>query len=318
MHILITGGAGFIGSNLSYYLISKGHSITCIDNLISGSLDNIRSLLNDDHSQNFTFIHADVVTYDFSQLPNDIDQIYHLACPASPKSYQNDPIQTAKTNFIGTMNLLEFAKSRNIRMLFTSTSEVYGDPLEHPQKETYWGNVNPIGIRSCYDEGKRIAETLMFDYHRIHKVDIRVVRIFNTYGPKMDADDGRVVSNFICQALQNKDITIYGDGSQTRSCCYVSDNVRGLYNFMNQDKMIGPANLGNPQEITIKHLAELVLKLIPESKSKLVYKTLPSDDPKIRRPDISRISEFWQPVVDLEDGLKMSIEYFAHLKRDAL
>jgi UDP-glucuronate decarboxylase len=299
MHILITGGMGFIGSNLRDFLIEKGHKITCVDNLSSGS--NIGKGI---------LIKADVVTFDFDSLPDDIAQIYHLACPASPKMYQRDPIHTAKTNFIGTMNVLEFAKKRGIRVLLTSTSEVYGDPLEHPQKETYWGNVNPIGIRSCYDEGKRIAETLMFDYHRVYGVDIRVVRIFNTYGPNMDKDDGRVVSNFVCQTLQNKDITIYGTGSQTRSCCYVSDNVQGLYSFMNQTEMIGPANLGNPEEVTVKELAELVLRLIPESRSKAIYENLPQDDPKVRRPDISKISKFWQPKVGLEEGIKMTIEYF--------
>jgi len=319
MHILITGGAGFIGSNLCQFLLDKGHIITCIDNLSSGYLSNIKSF-----HDNFTFINADIITYNFNQLPSDIEQIYHLSCPASPKSYQSDPIQTAKTNFIGTMNLLEFIKFRNqnnkdnkdnknIRILFTSTSEIYGDPLEHPQKESYWGHCNPIGIRSCYDEGKRIAETLMFDYQRIHNIDIRVVRIFNTYGPNMDIDDGRVVSNFICQALQNKDITIYGNGSQTRSCCYVSDTVQGLYTFMNQSKITSPCNIGNPYEITIKDLAYLIMKLIPESTSKIIYQSLPSDDPKIRQPDITKIKEIWIPKIDLEDGLRLSIKYFEQI-----
>jgi UDP-glucuronate decarboxylase len=310
MTILITGGAGFIGTTLCDTLLRMGNNVISVDNLSCGLISNV-NMLKSKYPGLYTFIHADIVNYNFDNIIN-VNQIYHLACPASPKSYQADPIQTLKTNFIGTLNVLEFARKNKCRILFTSTSEVYGDPLEHPQKESYWGNVNPIGIRSCYDEGKRVAETLMFDYKRVHDTDIRVVRIFNTYGPYMAIDDGRVVSNFICQALSNKDITIYGDGSQTRSCCYVTDTVTGLISFMNQDKLIGPVNIGNPYEITITELANLVLKNIPDSQSKVIFCELPQDDPKIRKPNISLASTFWKPIINLDKGLQLTIDYFKH------
>lgn len=303
--ILVTGGAGFIGSHLCRDLLQEGHYVICLDNLFTGNINNIIELKG---NKNFEFIRHDVI----EPITIEIDQIYHLACPASPIHYQYNPIKTIKTNIIGTMNMLGLAKRTKARILFASTSEVYGDPKEHPQKESYWGNVNPIGIRSCYDEGKRCAETLCFDYHRQNGVDIRVVRIFNTYGPNMHPNDGRVVSNFIVQALQNKDITIYGDGKQTRSFQYVDDLIAGFKKMMNNEKTVGPINLGNPGEFTIMELAKKVLAMIPESKSKIVSKPLPADDPKQRKPDISAAKKYlsWEPSVPIEEGMRKTIHYF--------
>lgn len=303
-NVLVTGGAGFIGSHLCKRLLDEGNFVICLDNLFTGSMDNVKNLQCD----NFQFINADIVNkFEIDK----IDQIYNLACPASPPHYQFDPIKTMKTSVIGILNLLELAKKNNARILQASTSEVYGDPLEHPQKETYWGHVNPNGIRSCYDEGKRCAETLMMDYHRQYGTDIKIVRIFNTYGPNMRPDDGRVVSNFILQALKGEDITIYGDGSQTRSFCYVSDLVEGLISMMSKNNFIGPVNLGNPSERTVKNLAELIIEKTC-SKSKIVYKEIPQDDPVKRRPDISLANKelAWNPVVDINTGLDKTIEYF--------
>lgn len=304
--ILVTGGAGFIGSHLCERLVGEGHYVICIDNFFTGSKDNIKKLLD---NNNFELITQDIT----EPLDVKVDAIYNLACPASPPHYQFDPVKTTKTSVLGSIHMLELAKKLKIRIFQASTSEVYGDPDVHPQPESYWGRVNPIGIRSCYDEGKRVAETLFFDYHRQYKTDIRVIRIFNTYGSNMNPDDGRVVSNFIVQALKNEDITIYGDGSQTRSFQYVDDLVEGMVRMMdNEDGFIGPVNLGNPDEFTIKQLAEKVLKAIPESKSKIVYKDLPQDDPRQRQPDISLAKEKldWEPQVKLEEGLKKTIPYF--------
>jgi len=301
--ILITGGAGFIGSHLCDYLIKKGNDVICVDNLFSGSKDNIRHLLS---HPCFKFIHHDIT----DPLFIEVDQIFHLACPASPVHYQYNPIKTIKTNVMGTINMLGLAKRVGARILLSSTSEVYGNPKVHPQKEEYWGNVNPIGPRSCYDEGKRVAETLMMDYHRQNNVDIRIVRIFNTYGPRMALDDGRVISNFIVQALKGEPITVYGDGGQTRSFCYVSDLIEGLIKAMESD-LIGPVNLGNPNEIKIIELAKTILKLT-NSKSEIVFKPLPPDDPIRRCPDITlaRKRLNWQPIVPLEEGLKETMRYF--------
>ena len=301
--ILITGGAGFIGSHLCDYLIKKGNDVICVDNLFSGSKDNIRHLLS---HPCFKFIHHDIT----NPLFIEVDQIFHLACPASPVHYQYNPIKTIKTNVMGTINMLGLAKRVGARILLSSTSEVYGNPKVHPQKEEYWGNVNPIGPRSCYDEGKRVAETLMMDYHRQNNVDIRIVRIFNTYGPRMALDDGRVISNFIVQALKGEPITVYGDGGQTRSFCYVSDLIEGLIKAMESD-LIGPVNLGNPNEIKIIELAKTILKLT-NSKSEIVFRPLPPDDPIRRCPDITlaRKRLNWQPIVPLEEGLKETIRYF--------
>jgi len=301
--ILITGGAGFIGSHLCDYLIKKGNYVICVDNLFSGSKDNIRHLLS---HPCFKFIHHDIT----DPLFIEVDQIFHLACPASPIYYQYNPIKTIKTNVMGTINMLGLAKRVGARILLSSTSEVYGNPKVHPQKEEYWGNVNPIGPRSCYDEGKRVAETLMMDYHRQNNVDIRIVRIFNTYGPRMALDDGRVISNFIVQALKGEPITVYGDGGQTRSFCYVSDLIEGLIKAMESD-LIGPVNLGNPNEIKIIELAKIILKLT-NSKSEIVFRPLPPDDPIRRCPDITlaRKRLNWQPIVPLEEGLKETIRYF--------
>ena len=301
--ILITGGAGFIGSHLCDYLIKKGNDVICVDNLFSGSKDNIRHLLS---HPCFKFIHHDIT----DPLFIEVDQIFHLACPASPVHYQYNPIKTIKTNVMGTINMLGLAKRVGARILLSSTSEVYGNPKVHPQKEEYWGNVNPIGPRSCYDEGKRVAETLMMDYHRQNNVDIRIVRIFNTYGPRMALDDGRVISNFIVQALKGEPITVYGDGGQTRSFCYVSDLIEGLIKAMESD-LIGPVNLGNPNEIKIIELAKTILKLT-NSKSEIVFRPLPPDDPIRRCPDITlaRKRLNWQPIVPLEEGLKETIRYF--------
>jgi UDP-glucuronate decarboxylase len=302
--ILVTGGAGFLGSHLCEYLIGKGSDVVCIDNFFSGHKDNIRPLLVHPY---FELIRHDVI----HPLFVEVDRIYHLACPASPIHYQVNPIKTVKTNVMGTINMLGLAKRIRCRIMLASTSEVYGDAEVHPQPETYWGNVNPIGVRSCYDEGKRVAETLMMDYHRQNKVDIKIVRIFNTYGPRMAVNDGRVVSNFIVQALRGEPITIYGDGSQTRSFCYVSDLTEGLYRMMESESFIGPVNLGNPGEFTIADLAGLVLKLT-RSKSKIVHQALPSDDPVRRRPDIvlAKAKLGWEPKVPLEEGLSRTIDYF--------
>lgn len=312
MKILVTGGAGFVGSHLCHRLINDGHTVICLDNLYTGREDNIKDLLE---NKNFSFVNQSIL----DPLNIDgLDRIYNLACPASPPAYQKDPIFTFKTSVLGIINMLELSiRNGNIPLLQASTSEVYGDPKEHPQKETYWGNVNPIGIRSCYDEGKRAAETIMMDYWRVKKVPIRIIRIFNTYGPNMDPKDGRVVSNFINQALQNEDITIYGEGSQTRSFQFVSDLIDGMVRMMENDKdFIGPVNLGNPGEFNMKELADLVLKMIPESTSKIVYRDLPGDDPKVRKPDNSLAKEKlgWSPIVNLEDGLKETIKYFKQIQ----
>ena len=304
--ILVTGGAGFIGSHLCKKLLEEGNEVICLDNFFTGNKDNIIPLLQ---NPKFEVIRHDVTL----PIYLEVDQIYNLACPASPIHYQFDPVQTTKTSVHGAINMLGLAKRTKARILQASTSEVYGDPEVHPQVESYWGKVNSIGIRSCYDEGKRCAETLFFDYYRQHKVDIRVIRIFNTYGPNMHPNDGRVVSNFIMQALRNEDITIYGDGSQTRSFQYVDDLIVGMIKMMNNDKdFVGPVNIGNPEEFTIKELAEKVLALIPESTSKIIYQELPSDDPRQRRPDISLAKEKldWEPKIRLEEGLKKAIEYF--------
>lgn len=304
--ILVTGGAGFIGSHLCRRLLAEGNEVLCVDNLYTGTKANILELFD---NKRFEFMRHDVTF----PLYVEVDQIYNLACPASPIHYQFDPVQTTKTSVHGAINMLGLAKRTKARILQASTSEVYGDPEMHPQPETYWGRVNPIGPRACYDEGKRCAETLFFDYYRQHKLEIRVVRIFNTYGPNMHPNDGRVVSNFIVQALRDKDITIYGDGSQTRSFQYIDDLIEGLVRMMNNEEgFIGPVNIGNPDEFTIKELAEKVLALIPESKSHIVYKALPQDDPRQRQPDISLAKEKlrWEPKIKLAEGLVNTIRYF--------
>lgn len=304
--ILITGGAGFIGSHLCERLLNEGNDVICLDNFFTGSKDNIRHLLDNNR---FELVRHDVTKEYYAE----VDQIYNMACPASPPHYQYNPIKTIKTSVLGVTNMLGLAKRCRATILQASTSEVYGNPLVHPQTEDYWGNVNPIGIRSCYDEGKRCAETLMMDYHRQNNVDTRIIRIFNTYGPNMDPNDGRVVSNFIVQALQNKDITMYGDGTQTRSFCYVSDLVGGIVKMMNNEqKFIGPVNLGNPSERTVYDLAELIIKLT-NSNSKIKFAPLPQDDPLQRKPDISLAKKElgWEPKVDIEEGLLKTIEYFA-------
>ncbi|MBI2815275.1 MAG: SDR family oxidoreductase [Opitutae bacterium] len=304
MRILITGGAGFLGSHLCDRLLASGHEVVCLDNLFTGSKDNITHLLA--HPK-FEFVRHDVI----DPFKYEVDQIYNLACPASPPHYQYNPIKTTKTSVMGAINCLGLAKRVKARVFQASTSEVYGDPAVHPQPESYWGNVNPIGRRSCYDEGKRVAETLFFDYHRENKVDIRIVRIFNTYGPRMHPNDGRVVSNFIVQALKGEPITIYGDGTQTRSFCYVDDLIEGFVRLMNQTATVGPINLGNPGEFTMLELAEQVLKLT-RSKSKVVHQPLPVDDPKQRQPDITLARKYlkWEPKVRLAEGLKHTIAYF--------
>lgn len=301
---LITGGAGFIGSHLCERLVESGHEVLCVDNFYTGSKDNIRHLIG---HKRFELIRHDV----WLPLYVEVDRIYNLACPASPIHYQNDPVSTTKTSVLGAINMLGLAKRRRARILQASTSEVYGDPKLHPQPESYWGHVNPIGPRSCYDEGKRCAETLFFDYHRQNGVDIRVVRLFNTYGPRMHPRDGRVVSNFIVQALSGEPLTLYGDGSQSRSFCYVDDLVDGLVGMMDQEHEIGPMNLGNPVEFTIRQLAEEVLRLTG-SKSRLEFRPLPQDDPVQRQPDITlaKATLGWTPKVALEDGLKETIAYF--------
>ncbi len=303
--ILVSGGAGFLGSHLCDRLLEQGHDVLCVDNFFTGSKQNVNHLLA---NPNFELMRHDVTF----PLYVEVDQIYNLACPASPVHYQFDPVQTTKTSVHGAINMLGLAKRVKARILQASTSEVYGDPEIHPQPESYFGKVNPIGIRSCYDEGKRCAETLFFDYHRQHQLDIKVIRIFNTYGPRMHPNDGRVVSNFIVQALQGKDITIYGDGQQTRSFCYVDDLIRGMISMMETpDGFTGPINIGNPGEFTMLELAELVIKLTG-SKSKLVFLPKPEDDPKQRRPDISLAKDVlkWTPNVQLEEGLKKTIDYF--------
>ena len=302
---LVTGGAGFLGSHLCETLINRGRQVLCVDNFFTGSRGNLVHLLNNPY---FELMRHDVTF----PLHVEVDEIFNLACPASPVHYQFDPVQTTKTSVSGAINMLGLAKRLGIRILQASTSEVYGDPMEHPQKESYRGNVNPIGPRACYDEGKRCAETLFFDYHRQHGVDIKVVRIFNTYGPRMLAEDGRVVSNFIVQALANEDITIFGDGSQTRSFCFVTDLVEGLIKMMDSDASItGPINLGNPHEVSIKELAEMILKMTG-SKSQLIFKALPVDDPLRRRPDITLAENTlkWSPKTLMEEGLCRTIEYF--------
>ena len=306
---LVTGGAGFLGSHLCDRLIKDGNDVICVDNLFTGKKDNIRHLIGNPY---FEFIRHDVT----QPLYVECDQIYNLACPASPIWYQRDPIYTIKTSFYGAMNALGLAKRTGARILQASTSEVYGDPSVTPQPESYRGNVNTIGPRSCYDEGKRAAETLFFDYHRQHNVDIKVMRIFNTYGPRMDVNDGRVVSNFIVQALNNQDITIYGDGSQTRSFCYVDDLIEGMVLLMNsKEGFTGPVNVGNPHEYSIKELAELIIRLT-KSSSQLVYEKLPADDPTNRRPDItvaSKVLDNWKPHIEIEEGLIKTIDYFRSL-----
>ena len=307
MKILVTGGTGFIGNHLCRKLLNEGHFVICLDNNFTGSMDNIQDMRN---NPNFEFIRHDITL----PILLEIDQIYHLACPASPKAYQYNAIKTIKTNILGTLNALGIAKRTKAKILITSTSEVYGDPKISPQTEEYWGNVNPIGIRSCYDEGKRVSETLMMEYYRNHDTDIRIARIFNTYGPRMDKNDGRVVSNFINQCLENKNITIYGDGSQTRSFCYIDDTVDGLIKLMNQTETIGPINIGNPYEMSIKELSEKCLTMI-DTTSKIEYKELPQDDPMKRQPDISKAKKYlnWIPQVNLDDGLQKTIKYFKNI-----
>jgi len=302
--VLVTGGAGFIGSHLCEYLLRKGYEVICLDNFFTGSKANIDHLLD---SHRFELIRHDLV----NPILLEIDQIYNLACPASPVHYQYNPVKTVKTSVMGTINMLGLAKRVKARILQASTSEVYGDPTVHPQPETYWGNVNCIGLRSCYDEGKRVAETLMMDYHRQNQVDVRIARIFNTYGPRMALNDGRVMSNFITQALRGQPLTIFGDGSQSRSFCYASDMVRGLVLLMEQDELLGPVNLGNPQEITMLDLARRVIEA-SGSRAGIDYRPLPPDDPERRRPDISlaRTRLRWQPEVDLAEGLHLTMEYF--------
>jgi len=305
MRILVSGGAGFLGSHLVDHLLSQGHEVLCVDNLFTGTKQNIDHLHG---NPLFEFIRHDITF----PLFVEVDQIYNLACPASPIHYQHDPVQTTKTSVLGAINMLGLAKRLGCRILQASTSEVYGDPSVHPQPEGYWGNVNPIGPRSCYDEGKRCAETLFFDYERQHGVPIKVARIFNTYGPRMQPNDGRVVSNFVVQALSDRPITIYGDGSQTRSFCYVDDLIEGLFSLMNSDEhVVGPVNLGNPAECTIKELAEKIIAATSSS-STLVERPLPSDDPRQRKPDITKASEQlrWVPTTSLDRGLERTIAYF--------
>jgi len=304
MRILVTGGAGFLGSHLCDRLIAQGHEVLCLDNFFTGRKKNVDALLG---NRRFELIRHDVV----HPILLEVDRIYHLACPASPIHYQYNPVKTIKTNILGTLNMLGIAKRTKARILLASTSEVYGDPVVHPQKESYWGNVNPIGIRSCYDEGKRAAETLMMDYHRQSRVDIKIVRIFNTYGPRMLPDDGRVVSNFIVQAFQGKDITVYGDGSQTRSFCYVDDLIDGMVRMMDSEQFIGPVNIGNPEEYTILNLAKKIVAMTG-SRSPIVFKPLPSDDPTQRQPDITLAGTRlgWKPMVPVDDGLARTIEHF--------
>ena len=304
MRILVTGGAGFIGSHLCERLLKEGHDVICLDNFFTGNKRNIAHLL--DH-RDFELIRHDVT----EPILLEVDRIYNLACPASPIHYQYNPVKTTKTSVMGAINMLGIAKRVRARILQASTSEVYGDPQVHPQTEAYWGNVNTLGLRSCYDEGKRVAETLMMDYHRQNNVDIRIIRIFNTYGPKMAENDGRVVSNFILQALKGEDITVYGEGEQTRSFCFVSDLVEGMVRMMETPGFIGPVNLGNPSETTILEFARKIIALTG-STSRIVYRPLPADDPKQRQPDISLAKQMlgWEPKVSVDDGLKQTIDYF--------
>ncbi len=304
MRVLVTGGAGVIGSHLCQRLLQDGNEVVCLDNLSCSSIDNVKSFMGDPA---FTFLKRNVM----EPLDIQVDQIYNLACPASPVHYQRDPVNTFKTSIFGAINMLDLANRYNARILQSSTSEIYGDPLCHPQKETYWGNVNPIGIRSCYDEGKRGAETLFFDYRRKYGTDIRVARIFNTYGPNMAVDDGRVISNFVIQALRNEDLTIYGDGSQTRCFCFVDDTVDGLVRLMNQTQTVGPVNIGNPDERTIKEMAEKIIDLC-ESTSRVISLPLPKDDPAKRRPDITAAKMYlgWTPRTSLDEGLNRTIQFF--------
>lgn len=306
--ILVSGGAGFIGSHLCTRLLNEGNDVICLDNFFTGSKDNIAHLMGNHHFE--------VVRHDITNpYSAEVDEIYNLACPASPIHYQHDPIQTAKTNVMGAINMLGLAMRLNAKILQASTSEVYGDPIVHPQPESYWGNVNPVGHRSCYDEGKRCAETLFMDYHRQNKVRVKIIRIFNTYGPRMLPNDGRVVSNFILQALSNKDITIYGDGKQTRSFQYIDDLIEGMVRMMNtEDDFTGPVNLGNPNEFSILELARKIIDMTGSS-SKIVFQALPDDDPRQRQPDITLAKEKlgWQPAIELEDGLKCMIEYFKNV-----
>ena len=306
--ILVSGGAGFIGSHLCTRLVNEGHDVICLDNFFTGSKDNIKHLMGNHH---FEVVRHDV-TYPYSA---EVDEIYNLACPASPIHYQHDPIQTAKTSVMGAIKMLGLAMRLDAKILQASTSEVYGDPIIHPQPESYWGNVNPVGYRSCYDEGKRCAETLFMDYYRQNQTRIKIIRIFNTYGPRMLPNDGRVVSNFIIQALNNEDITIYGDGKQTRSFQYIDDLIEGMVRMMDtEDDFTGPINIGNPNEFPVLELAERVIRMTG-STSKIVFKPLPTDDPKQRQPDIKLAKEKlgWQPTVELEDGLKRMIEYFKNV-----
>ena len=306
--ILVSGGAGFIGSHLCTRLVNEGHDVICLDNFFTGSKDNIKHLMGNHH---FEVVRHDV-TYPYSA---EVDEIYNLACPASPIHYQHDPIQTAKTSVMGAINMLGLAMRLDAKILQASTSEVYGDPIIHPQPESYWGNVNPVGYRSCYDEGKRCAEILFMDYYRQNQTRIKIIRIFNTYGPRMLPNDGRVVSNFIIQALNNEDITIYGDGKQTRSFQYIDDLIEGMVRMMDtEDDFTGPINIGNPNEFPVLELAERVIRMTG-STSKIVFKPLPTDDPKQRQPDIKLAKEKlgWQPTVELEDGLKRMIEYFKNV-----
>ena len=311
MRCLVTGGAGFLGSHLCERLLNDGHEVICLDNYFTGRMANVAHLRD---NRCFELIRHDVT----EPILLEVDRIFNLACPASPIHYQFNPVKTIKTSVMGAINMLGMAKRVHARILQASTSEVYGDPAVHPQTEDYWGNVNPIGIRSCYDEGKRVAETLFMDYHRQNNVDIRIVRIFNTYGPRMLMNDGRVVSNFIVQALKGDDITIYGDGSQTRSFCYVDDLIEGFVRMMNQDKIIGPVNIGNPGEFTMLELAKEVLDLTG-SKSKIVYKPLPGDDPKMRRPNIelAKSALGWEPTIPLRQGLEKTIVYFDKLLKES-
>ena len=305
MRILVTGGAGFLGSHLCDRLLNEGNEVICLDNYFTGRKQNLVHLFN---NPKFELMRHDVI----DPFKVEVDQIYNLACPASPVHYQYNPIKTTKTSVMGAINCLGLAKRIGARVFQASTSECYGDPHVHPQPESYWGHVNPVGIRSCYDEGKRCAETLFMDYHRQNNVDIRIVRIFNTYGPRMLADDGRVVSNFIVQALQGHDITVYGEGQQTRSFCYVDDLIDGFVRLMNQDQVVGPMNIGNPVEFTILELAKTVIELT-ESKSQIIYRPMPQDDPKQRQPDITQAREVlgWEPKIQLREGLQETIKYFA-------
>ena len=308
MRVLVTGGAGFLGSHLCDRLLKDGHEVVCLDNFFTGRRLNIAHLAG---NPNFEFVRHDII----DPFKFEVDQIYNLACPASPPHYQYNPIKTIKTSTVGMVNMMGLARRCGARILHASTSEVYGDPEIHPQHEDYWGHVNPVGPRSCYDEGKRIAESLMMNYHQTHGTEIRIIRIFNTYGPRMAPDDGRVVSNFILQALQGLDLTVYGDGTQTRSFCYVDDLIEGMLRLMDQDQHQGPINVGNPVENTILELAEAVLGAVGGSRSRIVHHPLPQDDPRKRCPDISRAKQYlnWEPQVPLSEGLRRTVEWYRHL-----